>query len=110
MTRSPIELLWTAKKIMIHVLEIENMISTSVKGLSAQNVNSRDFDISPFSRHSQYARDFVISSVSGHFPYSKDLSDFARVQPKVLKIPKRGSKVLSTMSALLNINVTVHRH
>ena len=53
-------------------------------------MNSRDFDISPFSRHSQYARDFVISSVSGHFPYSKDLSDFARVQPSIN--PKKGVK------------------
>ena len=55
-------------------------------------MNSRDFDISPFSRHSRYARDFVISSVSGHFPYSKDLSDFARVQPSNLKNPKKGVK------------------
>ena len=33
---------------------------------------SRDFVISPVSKHVPYSRDFVVSPVSEHFPYSRD--------------------------------------
>ena len=39
---------------------------------------SRDFVVSPVSRHFPYSREFVVSPVSRHFPYSRDISPVSR--------------------------------
>ena len=40
--------------------------------LLRKSLLSRDFVISPVSRHFPYSRDFIVSLVSRHFPYSRD--------------------------------------
>ena len=58
---------------------------------------SRDFDVSPVSRHFPYSRDFVVSPVSKHVPYSRDfvVSPVSRHFPYSVTLLSLSGTVLS---------------